>query len=29
MKQFIRQIRKARAAFTLMEVNLAIFGRTR
>ena len=25
MKQFIRQIRRARAAFTLMEVNLAIF----
>jgi hypothetical protein len=25
MKHFIRQIRKARAAFTLMEVNLAIF----
>ncbi len=25
MKQFIRQIRKTRAAFTLMEVNLAIF----
>ena len=25
MKQFIRQIRKSRAAFTLMEVNLAIF----
>ncbi len=25
MKEFIREIRKARAAFTLMEVNLAIF----
>ena len=25
MKEFIRKIRKARAAFTLMEVNLAIF----